>query len=95
MLPVIIPIPIMIPTIMLTMMTAAMGMAIMMLMMIIVMVLMPIVVRILPSRFPAGSAVVNGSPRGSLSTFASAQDATAESGNAMMWPDCTDVKLCT
>jgi len=61
--------------------------SIMMPMMVIVMVLMPIVVRILPSRFPAGSAVTNGSPRGSLSTFASARDATAGSGRAMIEAD--------
>jgi len=79
MLPVLIPIPIMIPTII---MTGVMG--IMMLMMVIVMVLMPIVVRILPSRFHAGSAVISGDSRGSLRKSGSVHDATAGSGKAMM-----------
>ena len=84
MLPVPIPISIMIPTII---MMAVMGM--------VIMVLMPIVVRILPSRFHAGSAVTNGSPRGSLRKSGSVHDVTAGSGKAMMRLDCTDVKLCT
>jgi len=62
---------------------------------VIVMVLMPIVVRILLSKFHTGSAVINGSPRGSLRKSGSALDATAGSGKAMMQLDCTDVKLCT
>jgi hypothetical protein len=41
---------------------------------VIVMVLIPIVVGILPSKFHAGSAVINGSPRGSLRTSGSARD---------------------
>jgi hypothetical protein len=68
------------------MMTAVMEMVIMVLMIVIVIVLMLIVVRIPPSRFPAGSAVINGDPRIRLSTFLSAQDATAGSGRAM-WSD--------
>jgi hypothetical protein len=81
------PIPIMMPTIMPTMTTTVMGMVILMLMIGIVMVLMPIVARILPSRFLAGSAVTNGSPRGSPRKLSRIHHVTAGSANATMQPD--------
>jgi len=49
--------------------------------------LMPVAVRIMTLRFPAGSAVISGDPRIGLSTFVSAQDATAGGGKAGMQLD--------
>ena len=91
MLPSTMPIPIMMPTIMPTMMTTVICMVIMILMIGIVMVLMPIVARILPSRFLAGSAVTNGSPRGSLRKLRRVHHGTARSGSATMQPDKRNV----